>query len=111
MSITKKEFIEVQKEILEYFNVIEDAGYRFKYSIDTVYGVYSFMFSDNDTIFGRFEDVAKMNSMLPAKYETINGALFKVSHYPNIFSGKMNFHFNDVYDFIDTLDRLVPVAA
>ena len=60
--------------------------------------------SDNDSIFGRFEDL-KINELPPEVQNTKNG-FFKVSYYPNLNSGKMNFHFYEIFDFINTLDRI-----
>ena len=114
MKITKKEFNEVKEEILNYFNPKKceiKPHYITKngYTLNTIYGEYIFRFSDNNTIFGKFQDVKLMNSLLPDRYQTVNNTQFEIKHYPNIFSGKMNFHYIDIYDFIDTLDRLVVI--
>lgn len=111
MRLTKKEFLTIQKEILTYFkpspvNKGETPLYKDSFFIPTIWGDYIFCFSDSDTIFGRFLDVEKMNSMLEERYQEVNASIFKVIHYPNVSSGKMNFHFESVYEFIDTLDRL-----
>ena len=101
--ITQKEYKKEFKEIKDYFKLKFYGDINRKNSIKTKWGVYNFFF-DNDSIFGRFEDL-KINELPPEIQNTKNG-FFKVSYYPNLNSGKMNFHFYEIFDFINTLDRI-----
>ena len=101
--ITQKEYKKEFKEIKEYFKLKFYGDINRKNSIKTKWGIYNFFF-DNDSIFGRFEDL-KINELPPEVQNTKNG-FFKVSYYPNLNSGKMNFHFYEIFDFINTLDRI-----
>ena len=101
--ITQKEYKKEFKEIKDYFKLKFYGDINRKNSIKTKWGIYNFFF-DNDSIFGRFEDL-KINELPPEVQNTKNG-FFKVSYYPNLNSGKMNFHFYEIFDFIDTLDRI-----
>ena len=101
--ITQKEYKKEFKEIKDYFNLKFYGDINRKNSIKTKWGIYNFFF-DNDSIFGRFEDL-KINELPPEIQNTKNG-FFKVSYYPNLNSGKMNFHFYEIFDFINTLDRI-----
>ena len=99
--ITQKEYKKEFKEIKNYFKLKFYGDINRKNSIKTKWGIYNFFF-DNDSIFGRFEDL-KINELPPEVQNTKNG-FFKVSYYPNLNSGKMNFHFYEIFDFINTLD-------
>ena len=101
--ITQKEYKKEFKEIKDYFKLKFYGDINRKNSIKTKWGIYNFFF-DNDSIFGRFEDL-KINELPPEVQNTKNG-FFKVSYYPNLNSGKMNFHFYEIFDFINTLDRI-----
>ena len=101
--ITQKEYKKEFKEIKDYFKLKFYGDINRKNSIKTKWGIYNFFF-DNDSIFGRFEDL-KINEFPPEVQNTKNG-FFKVSYYPNLNSGKMNFHFYEIFDFINTLDRI-----
>ena len=101
--ITQKEYKKEFKEIKDHFNLKFYGDINRKNSIKTKWGIYNFFF-DNDSIFGRFEDL-KINELPPEVQNTKNG-FFKVSYYPNLNSGKMNFHFYEIFDFINTLDRI-----
>ncbi len=101
--ITQKEYKQEFKEIKNYFKLKFYGDINRKNSIKTKWGIYNFFF-DNDSIFGRFEDL-KINELPPEVQNTKNG-FFKVSYYPNLNSGKMNFHFYEIFDFINTLDRI-----
>ncbi len=101
--ITQKEYKKEFKEIKDYFKLKFYGDIKRKNSIKTKWGIYNFFF-DNDSIFGRFEDL-KINELPPEVQNTKNG-FFKVSYYPNLNSGKMNFHFYEIFDFINTLDRI-----
>ena len=101
--ITQKEYKKEFKEIKDYFKLKFYGDINRKNSIKTKWGIYNFFF-DNDSIFGRFEDL-KINE-LPPEIQNVKNGFFKVSYYPNLNSGKMNFHFYEIFDFIDTLDRI-----
>lgn len=101
--ITRKEYKKEFKEIKDYFKLKFYGDINRKNSIKTKWGIYNFFF-DNDSIFGRFEDL-KINELPPEVQNTKNG-FFKVSYYPNLNTGKMNFHFYEIFDFINTLDRI-----
>ena len=101
--IAQKEYKKEFKEIKDYFKLKFYGDINRKNSIKTKWGIYNFFF-DNDSIFGRFEDL-KINELPPEVQNTKNG-FFKVSYYPNLNSGKMNFHFYEIFDFINTLDRI-----
>ena len=95
----KKEFIEIKKYFdLDFFGTIEN-----KNSINTKWGLYKFYF-DKNSIFGKFEDL-KVN-LIPDKFQAVNGKCFEIVYYPNLNSRKMNFHFEQIFDFIDTIDRI-----
>ena len=95
----KEEFIEIKKYFdLDFFGTIEN-----KNCIDTKWGLYKFYF-DKDSIFGRFEDLKV--DLIPDKFQVVNGKTYEIVYYPNLNSGKMNFHFEHIFDFIDTIDRL-----
>ena len=101
--ITQKDYKKEFKEIKNYFKLKFYGDINRKNSIKTKWGIYNFFF-DNDSIFGRFEDL-KINELPPEVQNTKNG-FFKVSYYPNLNSWKMNFHFYEIFDFINTLDRI-----
>ena len=101
--ITQKEYKKEFKEIKDHFNLKFYGDIKRKNSIKTKWGIYNFFF-DNDSIFGRFEDL-KINE-LPLEVQNTKNGFFKVSYYPNLNSGKMNFHFYEIFDFINTLDRI-----
>lgn len=101
--ITQKEYKKEFKEIKDYFKLKFYGDINKKNSIKTKWGIYNFFF-DNDSIFGRFEDL-KINELPPEVQNTKNG-FFKVSYYPSLNSGKMNFYFHEIFDFINTLDRI-----
>ena len=101
--ITQKEYKKEFKEIKNYFKLKFYGDINRKNSIKTKWGIYNFFF-DNDSIFGRFEDL-KTNE-LPPEIQNAKNGFFKVSYYPNLNSGKMNFHFHEIFDFINTLDRI-----
>ena len=101
--ITQKEYKKEFKEIKNYFKLKFYGDINRKNSIKTKWGTYNFFF-DNDSIFGRFEDL-KINE-LPPKIQNAKNGFFKVSYYPNLNNGKMNFHFYEIFDFINTLDRI-----
>ncbi len=101
--ITQKEYKKEFKEIKDYFKLKFYGDINRKNSIKTKWGIYNFFF-DNDSIFGRFEDL-KINELPPEIQNSKNG-FFKISYYPNLHSGKMNFHFYEIFDFIETLDRI-----
>ena len=101
--ITQEEYKKEFKEIKNYLKLKFYGDINKKNSIKTKWGIYNFFF-DNDSIFGRFEDL-KISELPPEVQNTKNG-FFKVSYYPNLNSGKMNFHFYEIFDFINTLDRI-----
>ena len=101
--ITQKEYKKEFKEIKYHFNLKFYGDINRKNSIKTKWGIYNFFF-DNDSIFGRFEDL-KINE-LPPEVQNTKNEFFKISYYPNLNSGKMNFHFYEIFDFINTLDRI-----
>lgn len=101
--ITQKEYKKEFKEIKNYFKLKFYGDINKKNSIKTKWGIYNFFF-DNDSIFGRFEDL-KINE-LPLEVQNTKNGFFKISYYPNLHSGKMNFHFYEIFDFINTLDRI-----
>lgn len=95
----KQEFIEIKKYFdLDFFGTIEN-----KNSIDTKWGLYKFYF-DKNSIFGNFEDL-KVDA-IPDKFQEVNGETYECLYIPNLNSGKMNFHFEQIFDFIDAIDRI-----
>lgn len=96
----KKEFTEIKKA----FNLKGPGTMKEPFKIDTKWGSYVFYF-DEKCIFGRFENLKIEN--LPQQFQVANKTLFKISYYPNLYSGKMNFHFHQIFDFIDTIDRIL----
>ena len=114
MSYSKKELkafkedlksIEVEVvEDLEINKINSDNSNR--YEVDTIYGKYRFYF-DNDSIFGRFYDFDKELIIKHNKSEIVNGTLYHKKYTINPYTGKFNFHYNDIYDFTSELYRLV----
>ena len=86
--ITLKEYKQEFTEIKKYF------GFDFFGSIE-----------NKNSIFGKFEDLKV--DLIPDKFQVANEKCFEIVYYPNLNSGKMNFHFEQIFDFIDTMDRLV----
>lgn len=101
--ITLKEYKKEFKEIKDFFNLPFYGTAENKNVIDTSWGEYQFYF-DKDSIFGKFTKLKKEN--IPPRFQKVNGTVFEIQKYPNLYSGKMNFHFEDVFDFIDTIDRI-----
>ena len=94
MRITKKEYNQEFNKIIKEFNLNKkDKSHK----IDTIFGIYTFIFSD-DTIFGRFDNVDLIKD--------INN-LNILSKTVNVFSGKFNFHFDDVFIFIESLQKII----
>jgi hypothetical protein len=54
---------------------------------------------------GKFEDFKK--ELVPPETSTINGVMYKIEIYPNLNNGKMNFHYSQVFEFINTIDRIL----
>ena len=96
----KKEFLEIKKA----FNLKGPGTMKEPFKIDTKWGLYIFHFDEN-CIFGRFVNLKIEN--LPQQFQGANNTLFKISYYPNLHSGKMNFHFYQIFDFIDTIERIL----
>ena len=96
----KKEFTEIKKA----FGLKGAGTMKEPFKLDTKCGLYIFHF-DEKSIFGRFEDLKIEN--LPLQFQEANNTLFKISYYPNLHSGKMNFHFHQIFDFIDTIGRIL----
>lgn len=95
----KQEFMEIKKYFdLDFFGSIEN-----KNCINTKWGLYKFYF-DKNSIFGKFEDLKV--DLIPDKFQAVNAKWFEIVYYPNLNSGKMNFHFEQIFDFINTIDRL-----
>ncbi|MEA3386894.1 MAG: hypothetical protein U9Q66_00425 [Patescibacteria group bacterium] len=104
--MNKKEFKKIELEVVEYFQLEKiNSNSLNRYMLDTDWGVYRFFFDYEDmkSIFGRFDMDSKFNSVPPR-----NDGGFIIVHYPNIYSGKMNFHGDEaVNEFINTFDRLI----
>ena len=96
----KKEFLEIKKA----FSLKGPGTIKEPFKIDTKWGLYVFHF-DEKCIFGRFENLKTEN--LPQQFQEANKTLFKLYYYPNLHSGKMNFHFHQIFDFIDTIERIL----
>ena len=94
MKLTKKEYNQEFNKIIKEFNLNKkDKNHK----IGTIFGIYTFIFSD-DTIFGRFDNVELIKN--------INN-LNILSKTVNVFSGKFNFHFDDVFIFIENLQKII----
>jgi len=93
---TKKDLLKIEKEVVETFGLTKkESGPKNWYRINTEYGEYEFFFSYDSmpTIFGRFTDIKRMKMNLPPKEEGYG-------YYPNIYSGKLNFHGRDIFNFL-----------
>lgn len=104
--LSKKEFMSEKKEIEKYFNLdsTKKSNTLDRHTIKTKLGLYRFYFDiESKTIFGKFE-YFKIENM-PDRMQFCDKGIFTIKYYPST-TGKMNFHFNNVYDFIDTLDRI-----
>lgn len=93
MRITKKAYNQEFNKILKEYNLNKK---DINHKIVTIFGDYIFTFSD-DTIFGRFENIDLIKN--------ING-LNLFNKKVNVFSGKFNFHFQDVFIFIETINKI-----
>ena len=94
MKITKKEYKKEFDKIIKEFKLNKkDKNHKIK----TNFGIYTFIFSD-ETIFGRFDDVELIKDI-----NNLNILSKKV----NIFSGKFNFHFDDVFIFIESMQKIL----
>ena len=103
-NFTQKEYKQEFKEIQKYFNLPFIGSIDNKNSIETKWGKYVFYFDDN-SIMGKFEDFKK--ELVPPETSTINGVMYKIEIYPNLNNGKMNFHYSQVFEFINTIDRIL----
>ena len=83
----KKEFTQIKKAL----NLKGAGSIKEPFKLDTKWGLYVFHFNEK-SIFGRFENLKIEN--LPQQFQEINKTLFKLYYYPNLHSGKMNFHFH-----------------
>jgi len=101
---TYKEYKKEFKKIQKYFNLSFVGSIDNKNSIITKRGKYDFYFDDN-SIMGKFEDLKIEN--LPPKIQACNNQTFIMEFYPNLNSGKMNFYFHQVFEFINTIDRIL----
>ena len=102
----KKDIKEIELQVIEMYNLKKiNSSTINRYTVFTKYGNYNFYF-DKDSIFGRFEDI-KNYSIQEDRYQKVNGKLYKRNYNINPFTGKFNFHYNEVYDFIYELDQLV----
>ena len=96
----KKEFTQIKKAL----NLKGAGTMKEPFKINTKWGLYIFHF-DEKSIFGRFENLKIEN--LPQQFQEANNTLFKIYYYPNLHTGKMNFHFHQIFDFIDTIERIL----
>ena len=101
--ITQKEYKEEFKEIKQYFGLEFLGTIENKNSIQTKWGVYNFWF-DKNSIFGKFENLKV--DLVPDKFQDVKGEIYECLYIPNLNTGKMNFHFEQIFDFIDTIDRI-----
>ena len=94
MRITKKYYKQEFNKIIKEFNLNKKDK---KHKIETIFGGYTFIFSDY-IIFGRFDnvDLIKDINNLNILCKTVN-----------VWSGKFNFHFDDVFIFIESLQKII----
>ena len=97
MKITKKEYKKEFDKIIKEFNLNKKDK---RHKIETIFGDYTFIFSD-DTIFGRFDNVELIKGI-----NNLNILSKKV----NVYSGKLNFHFDDVFIFIESIQKIIKKA-
>lgn len=103
----KKDLLRIELEIIEDLELIKiSSNCHNRYSIDTVFGKYNFYF-DECSIFGRFEDISKYDSKLPNKFKMIDNTLYSKKYNINPYTGKFNFHYNDIYNFQNELYAIV----
>lgn len=103
-NFTQKEYKQEFKEIQKYFSLPFIGSIDNKNSIETKWGKYNFYFDDN-SIMGKFEDLKV--DILPPKIQVRNNQTFIMEFYPNLRTGKMNFHFHQVFEFINAIDRIL----
>lgn len=103
-NFTQKQYKQEFEEIQKYFDLPFIGSIDNKNSIMTKWGKYDFYFDDN-SIIGKFEDLKIEN--LPPKIQFCNNHAYVMEFYPNLNSGKMNFHFHQVFEFINTIDRIL----
>ena len=101
--ITLEDYKEEFKKIKKYFRLDFLGTIENKNSIQTKWGLYKFWF-DKNSIFGKFENLK--TDLIPDKFQDTQNGIYEVLYIPNLNSGKMNFHFEQVFDFIDTIDRI-----
>ena len=101
----KKDIKEIEVQVIEMYNLKKiNSSSSNRYTVSTKYGSYKFYF-DNDSIFGRFEDIKKYN-IQEDRYQRVNGKLYKRNYNINQFTGKFNFHYDEIYNFIYELHQL-----
>ena len=44
--------------------------------------------------------------LVPDKFQDVKGEIYECLYIPNLNTGKMNFHFEQIFDFTDTIDRI-----
>ena len=97
MKTTKKQYKKEFDNIIKEFNLNKKDK---THKIETIYGGYTFIFSD-ETIFGRFDNIELIKDI-----NNLNLLSKKV----NVFSGKFNFHFDDVFIFIESMQKIIKKA-
>ena len=111
MNFTNKELkqfktylLDIELQICDDLNIKKiDSSIINRYAVSTIYGVYSFYFT-NDSIIGKFENIK--NYILPDKYIFLHNQTYIKKHSINQFSGKFNFHYSDIYDFLDEIYKI-----
>ena len=97
MRITKKDYNQEFNKIIKEFNLNKkDKNHK----INTIFGGYTLIFSD-DTIFGRFDNVDLIKDI--NNFNILSKSV-------NVWSGKFNFHFDDVFIFIESLQKIIKEA-
>ena len=104
----KEDLKNIELEFCQEFGVSKiESCITNRYKIPTKFGIYEFYF-DEDSIFGRFPDIKNYSDDIPDKYEFDNkGNTWERKHNINPYSGKFNFHYNEIYDFIDEISMIL----
>ena len=94
-NVTKRELQKIEKTVCKMFELEKiDTDAMARYSINTVFGEYSFRFDYNGlkSIFGRFEDTSRIKGVSSKTYLNVNE-----------YSGKMNYYGKGVEQFINDM--------
>jgi hypothetical protein len=112
MRFTKDEFNTIKKDILNKYNPKKVSVDTFRstkdyYLVDTIYGGYYFFFDSPDTIFGFISKDGIRGNFDKKKVQDLVSKNQNLLKTPNIWSGKLNFHFSELKLFSMAIDEIL----